>query len=260
MYGRLVGQWAVEMNHVTALIGGLESRQRHAGQAGVRFMPVGTARQQEALAFLHTHALDTPEFLIDPAVLRRIEVTGVLARIEAAQGRVLDSLLDSGRMTRLVEQHALDGAAAYAPTAFLADLRQGLWRELDRGQVDIDAYRRNVQRRYLATLHRKLNGDRPVANDERAFVRGELRALAVSLAGAPDRAVNRETRFHVEDAIDQIARALDPKFATPTPRAGPNEAARLTTVTTNVGVTDPSDPRAPLRCWPDYAIGTPGLP
>ena len=260
VYGRLVGQWAMEMTHVTALIGGFESRQRHAGQAGVRFVSIDTARQQEALAFLHTYALDTPEFLIDPEILRRIEATGVLVRIGAAQGRVLDSLLNSGRMTRLVEQHALDGAAAYAPTAFLADLRQGLWRELDEDQVDIDAYRRNLQRRYLATLHRKLNGDQPVANDERAFIRGELRALAVSLTGASDRAVNRETRFHLEDAIDQIARALDPRFAAPAPRDGQNGAASLTAVTTDVGVADPSDPRAPLLCWLDYAIGTPGLP
>ena len=32
---------------------------------------------------------------------------------------------------RLVEQEALDGAAAYRPTDFLADVRKGIWRELD---------------------------------------------------------------------------------------------------------------------------------
>ena len=41
---------------------------------------------------------------------------------------------------------------------------------------------------------------------------------------------------------------------------GQNGVASLTDATTDVGVADQSDPRAPLLCWPDYAIGTPGLP
>ena len=39
----------------------------------------------------------------------------MLDRIEASQTRVLNSLLSSGRINRLVEQEAIDGQAAYAP-------------------------------------------------------------------------------------------------------------------------------------------------
>ena len=44
VYGRLVGQWTLEMNHVSSLVGGVLSQQRHVGQDGLRFTPVPRAR------------------------------------------------------------------------------------------------------------------------------------------------------------------------------------------------------------------------
>ncbi|MEE8587167.1 MAG: zinc-dependent metalloprotease, partial [Acidobacteriota bacterium] len=89
LYGRLLGQWVREMVHVTALVGGFYSQQKHAGQEGVRFEPVPRDRQAEALRFLNQHAFSKPEFLIRPEILRRIEPSGVLARIGNSQRRVL---------------------------------------------------------------------------------------------------------------------------------------------------------------------------
>ena len=40
LYGRLLGQWALEMNHVAAIVGGFNSQQKHVGQDGVRFTPI----------------------------------------------------------------------------------------------------------------------------------------------------------------------------------------------------------------------------
>ena len=47
LYGRMLGQWALEMNHVAAIVGGFNSQQKHAGQDGVRFTPIA-ARQAGA--------------------------------------------------------------------------------------------------------------------------------------------------------------------------------------------------------------------
>lgn len=246
LYGRLVGQWATEMNHVAAVVGGVDSQQKHGGQNGVRFVMIDKARQAEAVAFLNAHAFQTPAFLIDPDVLRRIEATGVLERIASAQGRVLGSLLSSSRMARLVEQQALDGEAAYAPTEFLASLRQGIWRELSAGTVTIDAYRRNLQRLHLSTMNRKLT--RQGRGDERAFIRGELRSIDGMLDGALARTGDRETELHLEDARDQIARALDPRFVAAASRAG------IVGLAERIGPPDPSDSRALLDCWIDYSI------
>ena len=210
LYGRLVGQWATEMSHVAAVVGGFNSQQKHFGQAGVRFTAIPRETQADAMAFLNDHAFATPAFLADPEVLRRIEPVGVLDRIRGGQTRVLRALLNADRIERLVEQEAIDGPAAYAPTDFLADLRDGLWQELDAAQVRTDAYRRGVQRAYLELIDGQLNGRSPADGDARPFLRGELRTLDRNIAGALARASDRATRLHLEDARDQIARTLSP--------------------------------------------------
>ena len=124
LYGRLVGQWATEMNHVAAVVGGVISQQKHFGQEGVRFATIPRETQAGAVAFLNDHAFTTPMFLVDPEILRRIEPVGVLDRIRTSQAGVLRTLMNSARLARLVEQQAIDGDVAYAPTDFLADLRK----------------------------------------------------------------------------------------------------------------------------------------
>lgn len=240
LHGRMLGQWVLEMNHVATIVGGFHSQQKHGGQPGVRFTIVPRDRQAAAVKFLNEHAFTPPAFATNADVLRRIEPAGVLARVRTSQQRVLTSLLSQARLQRLIEQEAIDGPAAYRATDFLADLRKGIWSELDAARVRVDAYRRNLQRAHLELLADRLNGRQPVADDQRAFYRGELRAINRSVIGALARAADRATRLHLEDARDQIAKALDPKFAPPVPAAA--TPAGFPGLEENVG------------CWPDYAI------
>jgi hypothetical protein len=245
MYGRLLAQWVLEMNHVGAIVGGLQSQQKVAGQGGLRFTPVSRERQQEAVQFLLENAFSTPMFLIKPEILRRIEPNGVLGRVRTAQLRILTPLISSAHISRLVEQEALDGAAAYRPSELLADVRRGIWRELDAGSVAIDPYRRNLQRAYLDLMSDKINGRRGT-DEDRPLARGELRALQQSVRAAATKTADRETRFHLEDVRDQIAKILDPKFAPPsTPPGG---------LLVFPGLDGFDEPEADGRCWPDYII------
>ncbi len=247
LYGRLLGQWVLEVNHVAALVGGFYSQQKHGDQPGVRFTIVPRERQAAAVKFLNEHAFRVPSFAANPEILRRIEPVGVLARVRTSQRRVLSTLLGTARLQRLIEQEALDGAAAYRPADFLADVRRGIWNELDAASVRIDAYRRNLQRAYLDLVNERLNGRQPVADDQRAFYRGELRALDRSLAAALPKAADRETRWHLQDARDQIARALDPKVLPPAPSPGAQGGPG--------GPPGADDgEREAAGCWPDYAI------
>jgi len=210
LYGRLVGQWATEMNHVAAIVGGFSSQQKHIGQDGVRFTPIPREIQAEAVAFLNDQAFATPMFLIDKELLRRIEPVGALERLRSGQARVLRTLLSGTRVERLVEQEALDGDQAYPATTFLADLRTGLWRELSDDEVRIDAYRRNVQRVYLDQVEGQLGAGE--AGDARSFFRGELRALDRAVAAGLPQVVDRATRLHLEDVRDRVAHTLDPAW------------------------------------------------
>ena len=62
-------------------------------------------------------------------------------------------------------------------------------------------------------LSTKLNGRPAVTDDYRALIRAELKDLNTALGLAAVRAQDRATRAHLADARDQIAKALDPKFA-----------------------------------------------
>lgn len=225
MYGRLVGQWATELRHVTTLVGGVDSQEKYGGQAGVVYTPVPEARQRAAMRFLAEAAWKTPEWLVDPEILRRIEVDGAISRIGSAQSSLITRLLDGNRMQRLVEFEALAGGApVYTLGEMMTDLRRGVWTELYGGPVRIDAFRRNLQREHLKAIDARLN-PRPATGssasspsappraedtDARGMLRGELRILDRDLASASARAADSTTRLHLEDARAEIERILDP--------------------------------------------------
>ena len=245
LYARMLGQWAMELNHVTGIVGGFNSQQKHNGQDGVRFVIVPKERQAAAVRFLNENAFATPAWAVKAEILRRIEPSGALARVNLAQERVLNSLLNNARFDRLVEQEAIDGAAAYRPADFMSDLRRGIWSELEGGPVRIDVYRRNLQNSYIDLLSNKLNVRPAVTDDYRALIKAELRDLSAAINVAMPRATDRQTRAHLADARDQIAKALDPKFAAPTTPAMPF---------TVFGFDDESGFSSSLDCWQDYSI------
>jgi hypothetical protein len=237
LYGQMLGQWQREMSHVAQIVGGFNSQEKVVGQEGRVFSLVPKIRQEEAVKFLVENAFTTPVWMIDPEILRRIEPTGVLTRIRTAQNSVLNAVLNDQRFARLIEQQAVDGAAAYTAAELLATVRRGVWKELDAPQVRIDAYRRNLQNAYLDLVNTKLNpapaaaaaapqgggggrGGRGAAarsEDEKPFYRAELHALNASITAALAKATDHDTKAHLEGARDQIAKILDPKFLPPAP-------------------------------------------
>ena len=254
LYARMLGQWATELNHVSAIVGGFNSQQKHNGQNGVRFVIVPREKQAAAVRFLNENAFATPSWALKADVLRRIEPAGALARVNVAQERVLNSLLSNARFNRLIEQEAIDGMAAYKPADFMSDLRRGIWSEIEAGPVKIDVYRRNLQNSYIDLLSTKLNVRPSVTDDYRALIKAELRDLSTAINTAMPRAADRQTRAHLADAKDQIAKALDPKFAAPAPATptfnpfGFDDELNFNSESSSVENFDPRD------CWPDYAV------
>ena len=153
----------------------------------------------------------------------------MITRITNAQGRVLASLLNDGRLNRLLENEALasDKGSAYSLASMLDDLRRGVWTELAQSRVSIDPYRRTLQNEFLTQLDRKLNPPAaagtsappfpgftppaPLLLDARNELRGELVSLRAEIRRAIPRAANRETRVHLEGTEHQIGEILDPK-------------------------------------------------
>jgi hypothetical protein len=258
IYGRMLGQWTLEMNHVAAIVGGYNTQQKHIGQVGPRFMLMPKARQAEAVKFLSDNAFASPTWQIDKDILRKIEPIGALNRMRNAQNSVLNNLLSSSRFARLVEQSALDGVEAYQPADFLADVRGGVWSELSAPKVTVDAYRRNLQRAYLDIANNKLNAPAQAtpqglppgfaamfmtSGDERAFYRAELRAISAAAGAALARSSDKATRAHLESVRDQVGKILNPEGGRASGTAFNEEAMRLLELYYN-----------PTSCWPDYII------
>ncbi len=258
LYGRMLGQWTLEMNHVAAIVGGYNSQQKHIGQTGVRFDLIPRARQAEAVRFLNDNAFATPMWAIDKEILRRIEPIGALNRVRNAQNSVLNNLLSSSRFARLVEQSALDGNAAYDPAEFLADVRNGVFSELNSPTPVVDAYRRNLHRAYLDIANNKLNAPAATlpqglpasfaamfitSGDERAFYRAELREISAAAGAAMGRATDRATKIHLQAVQDQIGKILDPNAASSSNAAANRFALEFMELYLN-----------PTSCWPDYVI------
>jgi hypothetical protein len=171
----------------------------------------------------------TPTYLIQPDIARRIEAGGMITRVTGAQARVLGSLLNDGRLNRLLENEALAPARAesYSLASMLDDLRRGVWSELAQPRVAIDPYRRTLQNEFLAQIDRKLNPPPPPATptpqfpgftppapllgDAKDELRGELVTLRAEIRRALPRAADRETQLHLEGADHEIGDILDPK-------------------------------------------------
>ncbi len=225
LYSNAVQQWGRYMGHVAALVGGALTQERYG--TGARFAPVSRARQQEAVRYLNEVAFITPAIFVDAAILTRIEAEGVVPRIRTAQSRVLRTLINAPRMSRMVEYEALaaaQGNGAYTIADLMGDLRQGVWGEVVRGTARIDVHRRNLQRAYLEAVDAELNPPErpsgpqfggggpqvPVYNsDARPVLRGELRELDRLVQSAIGRAGDRITRLHLEDVRMEIERILE---------------------------------------------------
>ena len=229
LYDRTVGQWATEAGHVATVVGGDAVQYKSGSQPGAVYTPLSKARQIEAMRFLNENVFQTPTFLIQPEIARRIEAGGMITRITNAQTRVLNGLLNDQRLNRLIENEALasNKQDAYSLAAMLGDLKRGVWTELDRSQVTIDPYRRTLQNQYLSLVNTKLNPPAapttpvvnfpgftppaPLLEDARSQLRGELVSLRGDIRRALSRASDRETRLHLEAADHEIGDILEPK-------------------------------------------------
>ncbi|MBC7842451.1 MAG: zinc-dependent metalloprotease [Gemmatimonadaceae bacterium] len=226
VYNGIVGQWRTELGHVTRIIGGVNRQTKATSQKGDVYVPVSGARQRTAMKFLLDNAFETPNWLLDPGVLRKIEPSGSIDRIGNAQAGVLSGLVSNDRMVRMIELDALPMTGdRYTLPTMLTDLRRGLWSEIYAGKT-VDAYRRRLQRVYLEAMAAKINPPAPnpalaafglagpstrSLADFRGLLRAEMTDLSRELTTAMARTSDRATRAHLEDARDQIRKMLDPK-------------------------------------------------
>lgn len=209
LYNNVNTQWNRYTGHVLVNVGGVVQTRKRQGQDGPVFEMVPAETQARAVEYLNRQVFATPSWMLDTEILSRIFSSGVPDRVRIRQASALNGLLNVDRMKRLVEQEAFHGSDAYGLGDMLTDLRGGIWSEATNGQIT-DAYRRNLQRAYLARMAELMADEEAVQTDVAPFARGQLTTLRGELQAGLGRTSHQATQLHYRDAIARIDAALDP--------------------------------------------------
>ncbi len=227
LYNNLIGQWNRYMGHVGTVVGGVTRTRKRVGQEGAVYEFVDEATQRRAMDFFARQAFDPPTWMVDEDILAKIENPSTVDRMRSIQVRVVNMILDPGRMQRLIEAEARNGGDHYSLGELFEDLRGSIWGELDTG-APIGVYRRNLQRGHLERLEYLMTQELSLPifffaglsdfftsvdvsqSDIRAFVRGELHGLQDAIERVLRRRLDRTTELHLRDALARIDDILDP--------------------------------------------------
>ena len=150
IYFSVTDQFDGYLTHALAYIGGVYETNKSVEQSGPVFKIVPRELQLEAMDFLTRHIFNTPQWLLDTAIMARIGQSPMQI-VRSSQEMVLNNLLGSSTLTKLSDGEATYGHQAYRLIDFFEDLDQAMWIEL-RSYDSVSVYRRNLQRLYTDKL------------------------------------------------------------------------------------------------------------
>lgn len=215
LYGEMLGVYSRYVGHVISNVGGVNEDLKKPNQSGTVYNNVSKEKQQEAVNWLVDNVFETPEWLIDPSIVKNIDYAGYAETMRAVQVRHLTNLLSLDRIGRLLNAETIH-TDYYSALDLFKDASNGVFKSS--GALDI--YERNLQRAfidhmsYLMTgeLRRGRGGDYYDVNqsDVRSLVRGELKSLQSSLRSKSRVSRDTVTRYHYEDLLSRIDNILNP--------------------------------------------------
>lgn len=226
MYNQLVTQFNRYMGHVVRNVGGIYETFKSTSMPGDVYEFVAKDRQKEAFNFLNNQLFTTPTWLLDKNILNKISNPTSNERVQTMQTSVLNSLLDGSRLYRMVICENRFGAdKVYKFDELLEDVKKGIWSEVA-AKKPVDLFRRNLQKAHADKLINLLTavpqtmsfsgitltmGSDTKNTDVASYVRGQLRALQAELTIAAATTADKMTKYHYQDVVERIKKALDPK-------------------------------------------------
>jgi hypothetical protein len=151
LYHKSLDLWYRQMLHVTSLIGGQTINHAMGPQKGPVYVPIDPKVQMEAVTFMMDNAFVVPEWLSAPGFLDRIQPSHDPDVLLNFQLILLKELLDKDRLVRLGRLHTFKQGGA-GDLKLLSELRTGLFRELEHGDMNIVDRRKELQLAYISML------------------------------------------------------------------------------------------------------------
>jgi len=229
MYDELVTQFTRYMGHVTKNVGGVYETFKSVDQPGDVYQATPHAIQKDAVSFLNRELFQTPVWLINRDILNKFSNPISPESVESVQVNILNSLLSSVRLSRmLASSERFGGANTYRADEMIDDVKGGIWGELQT-KKPIDEYRRNLQKNYVEAMISLMNpapivippglprgfavffGSDIKNTDIPSIARANLNSLKAEITAAIPVTTDKLTKYHLQDVLERIKLALNPK-------------------------------------------------
>lgn len=226
MYGEVVNQFNRYNGHVVKYVGGIMETPKTVEQEGAVYEIVSKPKQKEAVAYLNKTLFETPKWLLNNDVFAKTGQSG-LTTIGGVQDNILNRMLSTRSLGKLIDAEASLGNNAYRITDLLSDMKSGIYSELT-ARKPTDIFRRNLQKSYVMALTRLIDGGNAGSSismggisiqvsgssvdksDLKSVVKGHLSALRGELVAASATVTDPMTRYHWKDLADRIEQSLNP--------------------------------------------------
>ncbi len=207
------------VEHVTKYIGAFTRDPKVIGEAGSSFKGIPKDRQVSAMKFLDEQVFTTQKWMIIPELEDMYSEPTYVVKNNATHRHVLgqlqhmtlNTLLHDG-MFHKIWGNSLRFGDTYTVEDHLKLMNGMIWRELNAPKVEIDHFRRNLQKTYIGNLADilKYKNVQTAETDVPTIVKFEL----VSLKKLVETAINKAegiNKMHLEDVFERISHALNPK-------------------------------------------------
>jgi hypothetical protein len=232
LYTVLNSQFDRYVVHVIKNIAGVYETPKTSEQTGPVYELVPVQRQKEAMAFLDQNVFKTPLWLYNKDIFSKTGES-FTAFILERQGGVINSLIGTYRMSRMINAEATMDKPVYTINNFFSDLDHSILTEMYAAKP-VDMYRRNLQKIYIdklisfafppsANSIMVRGGDTPDGSEPRrnldvlpskysdimSVTKGELREQLRLFKKVLPLVQDTMSREHIQDLIDRIT-AADP--------------------------------------------------
>ena len=230
-FNSALGQTGNSLFMASKYIGGVYHYRSHVGDPGNRlpFEPVPVDKQRQALQLLRDNLFAPTAFKFSPQLLNKLQNERFInfsnftpgrmdvpihAAVLSLQRQVLDRVFHPTLLSRVqdTEVKVSSPAQAFTLGELFTGIQDSIWAETKgpSASLDINSYRRSLQREHLRKMIGMVLRDAAVPEDARTLARYNLVNLRSQLQGALTRPgiKSLEVRAHLSESIARIDEAL----------------------------------------------------
>jgi hypothetical protein len=152
--------------------------------------------------------------MLDSSVVSKVSLPSQPNFIEDLQVRVLNKLLDIGKINQLLANTRRFGNSSLSVDEYLKTIHQIIWKELKSGKP-IDPYRRNLQKSYIGALREILTSNKPevTETDVYSIARADFIRLQTEVHQAIPKQTDDLNLYHLQDIEVRIKNTLEAKIS-----------------------------------------------